>query len=235
MPRKPRFYQSGVPAHVFQRGHNKFPVFFEDFDYLEYLRCLKRSADKHGCHIHAYVLMTNHIHLLLTPQREDSISQMFQGIGRDYVRYINQKYQRCGGLWEGRHKGNIIESCRYLLSAMRYIEMNPVRAGMVEHPAEYRWSSFVANALGESSAVLKPHEEYLALGRTSQVRYTSYKALFEELANKDEQELIRHSLSSGTPLGSERFLKIVGELSGNKIGYPVRGRPAKSAKIKFEF
>ena len=131
MPRKPRFYQSGVPAHVFQRGHNKFPVFFEDFDYLEYLRCLKRSADKHGCYIHAYVLMTNHIHLLLTPQREDSISQMFQGIGRDYVRYINQKYQRCGGLWEGRHKGNIIESCRYLLSAMRYIEMNPVRAGMV--------------------------------------------------------------------------------------------------------
>ncbi len=161
-----------------------------------------------------------------------TISQMFQSIGRDYVRYINQKYQRCGGLWEGRHKGNIIESCRYLLLAMRYIEMNPVRAGMVKHPAEYRWSSYVANALGESSAVLRHHEEYIFLGRTSQVRYASYKALFEEFTNIDEQELIRHSLKSGTPLGSDQFKKIVEEISGNKIGYAVRGRPAKSVKIK---
>ncbi|MCK5540561.1 MAG: transposase [Deltaproteobacteria bacterium] len=227
MPRKPRFYQPGVPAHVFQRGHNKLPVFFEDFDYLEYLRCLKKSADKYGCDIHAYVLMTNHVHLLLTPQREDSISQMFQSIGREYVRYINQKYQRCGGLWEGRHKGNIIESCRYLLLAMRYIERNPVRAGIVKHPAEYRWSSYIANALGKSSAILQPQEEYLALEQTSQGRCTSYKALFKEITNIDEQELIRQSLSSGTPLGSDHFKKAVEEVSGNKIGYSVRGRPAK--------
>lgn len=227
MPRKPRFYQPGIPAHVFQRGHNKLPVFFEDIDYLEYLRCLKRSAGIHGCDIHAYVLMTNHVHLLLTPQSEGSISLMFQSIGRDYVRYINQKYQRCGGLWEGRHKGNIVESCRYLLLAMRYIEMNPVRAGMVEHPAEYRWSSYVANALGESSAILRYQEEYLALGQTSQIRCAAYKGLFNEFTNVDEQELIRQSLSSGTPLGSDQFKKNIEKVSGYKIGYSVRGRPAK--------
>ena len=232
MPRKPRFYQPSIPAHVFQRGHNKLPVFFEDLDYHEYLQCLKRSADKHGCDIHAYVLMTNHVHLLLTPQREDSIGQMFQSIGRDYVRYINQKYQRCGGLWEGRHKGNIVESCRYMLLAMRYIEVNPVRAGMVEHPAEYRWSSYVANALGESSAILRYQEEYLALGKTSQIRCAAYKALFNEFTNVDEQELIRQSLNSGTPLGSDQFKKNIEKVSGYKIGYSVRGRPAKGEKIE---
>ncbi len=231
MPRKPRFYQPGIPAHVFQRGHNKLPVFFEDLDYLEYLRCLKRSADKHGCDIHAYVLMTNHVHLLLTPQSENSISQMFQSVGRDYVGYINHKYQRSGGLWEGRHKGNIIESCRYLLLAMCYIEMNPVRAGMVEHPAEYRWSSYVGNALGESSAILRCQEEYLALGQTSQTRCAVYNALFDEFTNVDEQKLIQQSLNSGTPLGSDQFKKNIEKVSGNKIGYSVRGRPAKTLEL----
>ncbi len=232
MPRKPRFYQPGIPAHVFQRGHNRLPVFFEDFDYHEYLRCLKMSADKHGCDIHAYVLMTNHVHLLLTPQSDGSIGRMFQSIGRDYVRYINQKYQRCGGLWEGRHKGNIVESCRYLLLAMRYIEMNPVRAGMVEHPAEYRWSSYVGNALGESSAILRHHEEYLVLGKTPKARGAAYNAMFDEFSNVDELELIRQSLNSGTPLGSDQFKKNIEEISGNKIGYSVRGRPAKSERLE---
>ena len=225
MPRKPRLYQPDIPAHVFQRGHNKLPVFFDDYDYLEYLRCLKKAADKHGCTIHAYVLMTNHVHMLLTPREKQAISLMFQSIGRDYVRYVNQKYQRCGGLWEGRHKGNIIESSRYLLVSMRYIEMNPVRAGMVGHPAEYRWSSYTANAEGESNAILHHHEEYLNLDRDTQTRRTVYRALFQSQNIADEHKLIRDSLCSGTPLGNDRFKEYIEQISRCKVGHARRGRP----------
>lgn len=132
MPRKRRFYQPGVPAHVFQRGHNQQPVFFGDADYLAYLRFLKASADALGCQVHAYVLMTNHVHLLITPKAENDISLLFQNIGRHFVSHINKTYQRRGSLWEGRHKGNILESEAYFLACMRYIEMNPVRAGMAD-------------------------------------------------------------------------------------------------------
>jgi putative transposase len=229
MPRKPRLYQPGIPAHVFQRGHNKLPVFFDDFDYLEYLRCVKKAADKHGCAIHAYVLMTNHVHMLLTPREKDTISLMFQSIGRDYVRHVNRKYQRSGGLWEGRHKGNIIESFRYLLVSMRYIEMNPVRAGMVGRPAEYRWSSYAANAEGESNAILQPHGEYLNLGRDPQTRRTAYKSLFDRRNIVVEQKLIRNSLCSGTPLGNDRFKEYIEQVSGCKAGHARPGRPAVSS------
>ncbi len=155
MPRKPRFYLPGRPTHVMQRGHNRNVVFFADQDYLEYLRCLKQAADQYGCKVHAYILMTNHVHLLVTPERKDSIGQLFQGLGRHYVRYVNETYKRHGGLWEGRHKGNVIQSQAYLLTCMRYIEMNPVRAGMVDHPAKYRWSSYASNILGVTNVILK--------------------------------------------------------------------------------
>ena len=227
MPRKPRFYQPGLPVHVFQRGHNKESVFFETEDYLTYLRILKESAESSGCLIHAYVLMTNHVHLLVTPESSAAISLLFQSIGRHYVPYINKTYQRRGSLWEGRHKGNIIESEAYFLSCMRYIEMNPVRAGMVDHPAKYRWSSYAANALGIDNAVIYIHEQYLALGNTPESRQSGYRGLFEIKADADELAIIRASLSSGTPLGNACFKKQIEVITGRKIGLIKPGRPCQ--------
>lgn len=230
MPRKRRFYQPGVPVHVFQRGHNRGPVFFDDQDYLAYLRFLKASADALGCLIHAYVLMTNHVHLLVTPRAANDISLLFQGIGRHFVPYINKTYQRRGSLWEGRHKGHILESENYFLICMRYIEMNPVRAGMVEHPAQYRWSSYAANARGIDNAIIQPHELYLSLGKTPEARQAAYQGLFEMTINLDELELICASLHSGTPLGNDRFKRRIESAVGGAVGFSKRGRPLNSKR-----
>lgn len=227
MPRKLRFYVPGASVHAVQRGHNRSAVFFADLDYLEYLRCLKQATDSCGCTIHAYVLMTNHVHLLLTPERADSVGRLFQSVGRHYVRYVNETYQRHGGLWEGRYKCNVIESQAYLLSCMRYIEMNPVRAGMVDHPAKYRWSSYAANALGAGNAVLTPQAEYVALGRLPVDRQSVYRGLFDREADSGELALLRCALQTGTPLGNEKFKAEIEATSDLKVGFARRGRPSK--------
>ncbi|MDN5753284.1 MAG: transposase [Nitrosospira sp.] len=228
MPRKMRFYLPGMPAHVMQRGHNRGPVFFSEQDYFEYLRCLKHAADTYGCKVHAYVLMTNHVHLLVTPESKESVGQLFQGLGRHYVRYVNETYQRHGGLWEGRHKGNIIQSQRYLLSCMRYIEMNPVRAGMVDHPAKYRWSSYAANAFGMSNAILNQHEEYIGLGASTNLRRKGYQELFDCDSDCGALELLRQSLQSGTPLGNDQFKARIETVVGQKVGSIGPGRPKRN-------
>jgi putative transposase len=212
-------------VHAFQRGHNRQRVFFDDQDYLAYLRFLKASADSLGCLVHAYVLMTNHVHLLITPSAANDISLLFQGIGRHYVPYINKTYQRKGSLWEGRHKGHVLESDRYFLACMRYVEMNPVRAGMVDHPAQYRWSSYSANAQGIDNAIIQPNEQYLLLGESPEERQTAYRGLFEATNHPDDLDLIHASLNSGTPLGSERFKKEIESVMGDSVGYRKRGRP----------
>jgi putative transposase len=227
MPRKPRFFVSGAPVHVVQRGHNRSAIFFDDLDYLEYLRCLKQAADNYGCEIHAYVLMTNHVHLLLTPERADSVARLFQNLGRHYVGHINKTYQRHGSLWEGRYKSNVIESQAYLLSCMRYIEMNPVRAGMVDHPAKYRWSSYAANALGVDNAILTEHSEYVALAQLPENRQSTYCGLFDKEVESDELALLRESLQTGTPLGNEKFKAQIESVLDLKVGYARRGRPKK--------
>jgi putative transposase len=215
-----------------QRGHNREPTFFEDQDYLEYLKILKRVADACGCSIHAYVLMTNHIHLLLTPIADDSVRRLFQEIGRQYVSYVNRKYRRFGTLWEGRHKGNIIESTSYLLTCMRYIEMNPVRAGMVKRPDHYRWSSYSANALGEENYIVSPHEEYVRLGPTLSRRTVAYRALFDTAVRCDDLERIRCCTQSGTPMGGKRFLDQIEKNALRKVGNEKRGRPTKTRLIE---
>ena len=227
MPRKLRFYVPGAPVHAVQRGHNRSPIFFDDLDYLEYLRCLKQAADHYGCAVHAYVLMTNHVHLLLTPERADSIGRLFQSLGRHYVRYVNQTYQRHGSLWEGRYKCNVIESQAYLLSCMRYIELNPVRAGMVDDPTKYRWSSYTANALGTSNAVLTPQAEYVALGRLPIDRQSVYRGLFDRVSDSEELRLLRCALQTGTPLGNEKFKAEIEATLNLKVGFAHRGRPMK--------
>jgi putative transposase len=227
MPRKPRFYVPGAPVHAVQRGHNRSAVFFADLDYLEYLRCLKQAADSCGCAVHAYVLMTNHVHLLLSPERSESVGRLFQSLGRHYVRYVNETYRRHGGLWEGRYRGNVIDSQAYLLSCMRYIERNPVRAGMVDHPASYRWSSYTANALGVSNAILTAHAEYVALGRLPDDRQSAYRGLFEVDTASDEQARFRCALQTGTPLGNAQFKGQIEAALRVKVGFAQRGRPRK--------
>ena len=146
MPRKSRMYLPTIPCHVVSRGNNRDACFYADEDYLFYLECLGDACDKYAVALHAYVLMTNHVHLLLTPRDELGISRVMQSVGRRYVQYINYTYRRSGTLWEGRHKASLIDADRYLLACYRYIELNPVRANMVVDPADYRWSSYRVNA-----------------------------------------------------------------------------------------
>lgn len=229
MPRKPRFSLPGMSVHAFQRGHNKQPVFFDDEDYLVYLRYLKAAADKFFCDIHAYVLMTNHVHFLLTPQLTNGISLLFQDVGRHYVPYINKRYGRRGSLWEGRYKSCLIGDEAYFLLCMRYIECNPVRAGMVEHPAMYRWSSYAANALGVDNALIKSHALYACLGSAIKVRCDNYRALFAMPLNPAELDMVRSSLLSGTPIGNDKFKEHIESALGRKVGLAKVGRPRSKA------
>ena len=174
MPRQPRFQLPGMPQHVIQRGNNRAACFFDQADYNHYLQSLHEACKRYGCKLHAYVLMTNHVHLLMTPEADGAISSVMQSTGGRYVKYINKFYERTGGLWEGRYKASLVQTERYLLTCYRYIEMNPVRAGMVSHPAEYQWSSYRANSQEEENDILTPHEEYLRLGKNPRERAWSY-------------------------------------------------------------
>lgn len=226
MPRKPRFYIAEMPVHVVQRGHSREPVFFEDGDYHAYLGWLKESAQRYHCAVHAYVLMTNHVHLLVTPDRKDGVTLMMQYIGRRYVPYINATYGTSGTLWEGRYKASLVQDEHYLLTCMRYIELNPVRANMVRTPGHYRWSSYRSNAAGQPQSFITPHPEYKALGRTAARRHAAYKALFQAHVD-DPRELdeIRAAWQTGTPLGNDLFKEKIERKLKCKIGQARRGRP----------
>jgi len=180
MPRKPRFNLVGIPQHVIQRGNNRDPCFFAEEDYRRYLSDLHESARKMHCRIHAYVLMTNHVHLLVTPMVEFGISQVMQALGRRYVYYVNKTYKRSGTLWEGRYKSSLIDSDRYMLTCMRYIELNPVRAKMVNHPGEYQWSSYQNSAHGIENELIEHHPLYLALDNDPKKRQEAYRELFRD-------------------------------------------------------
>jgi putative transposase len=226
MPRKPRFYLPGIAVHIVQRGNARQAVFFDDSNYRAYLNWLFEGASKHGCSVHAYVLMTNHVHLLATPDSKDSISRMIQFVGRNYVTYINNQFGRSGTLWEGRHKGSLINSSEYALACYRYIEMNPVRAGMVDTPGEYPWSSYQANAYGVNSR-LSPLQEYKDLARTDEERQYAYRELFRSNLGPDKIHSIQSSVQTGTPLGNDIFKGQIEVMLGRRVGYARRGRPSK--------
>ncbi len=225
MPRKPRFFLPDIPVHVVQRGHSREPVFFEDSDYQTYLRWLGEAACRYECAIHAYVLMTNHVHLLVTPKDKQGISRMMQYVGRRYVPYINATYGTSGSLWEGRYKASLIHDEAYLLTCMRYIELNPVRARMVKGPAGYRWSSYRANAEGKPDTLLTPHVLYLALAKSQSDRLAVYKALFRAHLDEVELEEVRAAWQTGTPLGNEAFKRQIEQKLQTKVGQNRRGRP----------
>jgi putative transposase len=225
MPRKSRFFLPNIPVHAIQRGNNRQAIFFDEVDYRLYLGWLKAAAEKYGCQIHAYVLMTNHVHLLITPEHRDSLSRLFQYVGRYYVTYVNNTYGRTGTLWEGRYKASIVEEDRYLLSCYRYIELNPVRAGMVKRPEDYPWSSYGYNALAIDDRILSPHKLYLQLGEADELRQCAYQALFQNTFDAEMLDEMRACLQSGTPLGSGRFKAQIEQVLKVKVGQAKRGRP----------
>jgi len=226
MPRKPRMYIPGMPCHVIQRGNNREVCFFSDQDYQFYLECLYDASQRYGVLVHAYVLMTNHVHLLITPLEVDSISLMMQSIGRRYVQYANKEYRRTGTLWESRHKSSLVDENNYLLKYMRYIELNPVRASMVDYPGDYRWSSYQSNANNEFNKLISCHGIYLSLGNNSNVRLQAYRSLFEKELKQAEINLIRNSALFSMPTGNGRFKKQIEKAMSRKLGYAKRGRPA---------
>ncbi|MES9902573.1 MAG: transposase [Sedimenticola sp.] len=205
MPRKPRFFLPNVPVHIIIRGNSRKAVFAETGDYLAYLAWLEEGASTHECQVHAYVLMTNHVHLLVSADNPLNLSKLPQYVGRKYVQFFNHKYGCSGTLWEGRFKASSIDSDHYLLACQRYIELNPVRANMVEKPAEYRWSSYHANAYGKITPLLTPHPLYLALGNNNEQRAQCYRASFKEVLDSSLVGEIVSSVQTGTPLGNDRF------------------------------
>ena len=228
MPRKPRFNLVGVPQHVIQRGNNRQPCFFFEEEYRFYLNQLTEINEKFECHIHSYVLMTNHVHLLVTPTIEHGISKMMQALGRRYVYYINQKYERTGTLWEGRYKSSLVDSDRYLLTCMRYIEMNPVRAKMVEHPRDYPWSSYLTNAQGREDVLITPHPIYSSLGKVPALRKPGYCSLFENNIDTDTLHDIRTALNHELVFGSSYFKDKIEKTSQRQT----RTRPLGRPKVK---
>jgi putative transposase len=209
MPRQPRFLVPGQPHHVIQRGNNRSPIFAGEADCRVFRDGFAEACRGHGCLVHAYVLMTNHVHFLMTPASAGGIGYVMQTIGRRYVPYFNRMHERTGGLWEGRYRARRIDSERYLLTCYRYIELNPVRAGLVTDPSQYRWSSYGANATGLLDPLVTAHERYLALGVSREARTTAYRALFNQLLDERALFGIRHGRKEesgkGLTLGSDPF------------------------------
>jgi len=227
MPRKPRLQLAGWPQHVVQRGNDRKPTFRDDADRLLYLRALQEMAQRYACDIHAYVLMSNHVHLLVTPRVGGGLSRCMQQVGRRYVRHFNERYERTGTLWEGRFRSCLVGEREYLLNCYRYIEMNPVRAGMVATPAAWRWSSHRCNALAETDTRVTPHPDYLELGETPETRLRAYGCLFSEALQKESTEQLRHATEKSLVYGDPATLERIETLLGRSLGTGRPGRPRK--------
>lgn len=225
VPRRPRAYLAGIPAHVIQRGNDRCACFFEEDDYRFYLQCLDEASKRYGVFVHAYVLMTNHVHLLLTPPIPSAIPRMIQLLGNRYVQRVNKKYRRSGTLWEGRHKASLVDVDRYLLACYRYIELNPVRARLVSDPVDYPWSSHRHHALGKPDPLIKDHEVFLGLGRSAPERRQHYRELVREGLSGRDIENIRRMAEFSMPLGDERFRLEIEDMLGRAVGRAGRGRP----------
>jgi len=232
MARLPRLIVPGVPMHIIQRGNNREACFFSDQDYTVYLDKLKDYSKKYDVSVHAYVLMTNHVHLLVTPHTDHGISHLMQSLGRYYVRYINSVYDRTGTLWEGRFKSTLVSDERYLLTVSRYIELNPVRANMADDPTQYPWSSYQHNALGKPIELITPHEVYDRLGNTDKKRQAAYLALFEDQLGQQLITQISESTLKGCVLGDDRFKQQVEKQTSRRVEPQSRGGDRKSAAYK---
>jgi putative transposase len=198
MPRLSRLVIPDVPLHIVQRGNNRLPVFFDSRDYEDYYDALCTASRRHQCEIHAYVLMTNHVHLLITPRIKEGPSRMMQAVGRRFVRTINERHQRTGTLWEGRFRSMLVDSENYFLACSRYIELNPVRAGIVDRPDQYQWSSYARNAGGRHDALITEHDVYRGLAARLRDRLEAYQSLFGTPLDLPTLDEIRRATNRGT-------------------------------------
>ncbi|MCB1850520.1 MAG: transposase [Gammaproteobacteria bacterium] len=228
MARLPRVCLPGIPQHIIQRGNNQQACFTSDKDHAAYAHWLTEASKKYRVAIHAWVFMTNHVHLLATPETQDGLSKMMQIVGRHYVRYFNDSHRRTGTLWEGRFKSCVVDAENYLLVCQRYIELNPVRAGMVQQPADYRWSSYHSNALARESQLWTPHETWLNLGQTHQERSEVYRSLFARHIKPHDLEMVRDAVNKGMALGNSRFSDEIERICGRRLRPLKRGPKAKA-------
>ena len=227
MPRQPRYFLPGYPQHIVIRGVDRQATFFRYADYRLFKNTLKYESYKTGCAIHAYVLMTNHVHLLATPASEESIPKMIQGLGRGYVQRINKQYNRTGTLWQGRYKACLVQDDLYLLTCQRYIELNPVRAGMVCGPARYPHSSYRHNALDGSDSLVTPHPVYQDLGNSEADRRLIYRRMFESVLDQDLLDVVRDSTNACRVLGDDAFVDQIEAVLDRRVRPGKPGRPKK--------
>ena len=225
MPRRPRIQLDRVPLHIVQRGHNREACFFGEEDYASYLHWLGEALVESECQLHAYAVMTNHVHLLLTPKKAAAVPRLLMSMGRRYVQYINRTHHRTGTLWESRYKSSVVQAEPYLLSCMRYIELNPVRVAMVDDPAHYRWTSYRHNGLGQADSRITAHPIYDALGLRDKSRQSAYRALFRAALASDAIDDIRLALNQNQPLGNSRFHAQIERKLGERREARPRGRP----------
>ncbi len=232
MARLPRFILPGQPQHIIQRGNNRQVIFRADDDYLFYLEKLHAAAVKHQCDIHAYVLMTNHVHLLVTPHSKDSIGKMIQMLGRYYVQYFNYRYKRTGTLWEGRYKATLIDTDSYLFTCMQYIELNPVRAKMVEQALDYPWTSYHYNAMGQADKLVTTCREYKHLAKTKAGQQLAYRQLFQATLPDKTLQTIREATNKAWVLGRDTFKKRIQKKIPRQVETQGRGGDRKSARYR---
>ena len=225
MPRQCRYFIRNIPQHVITRGVDRQAVFFHDRDYRLYLKALRDAAATNDCLIHAYVLMTNHVHLLVTPGSERSLPLLMQAMGRNYVQRLNVRYARTGTLWEGRYKASLIQDSNYLLACQRYIELNPVRARMAAAPGDYPHSSYAHNACGFDDALLTPHACYLDLAADHSARQRAYRRLFCNSLDEELLARIRKTTNSCGVIGDDRFKEQIEAMLGRAVPTGQRGRP----------
>ena len=227
MARLPRFDLPGIPQHVVQRGNNRLPCFLDDEDRQNYLQCLLVALKHFGCKLHAYVLMDNHAHLLVTPAEAGALSRLMHTFSRNYVGRFDDRHGRTGTLWEGRYKACVVGSGRYFLACSRYIKLNPVRAWMVPRPGDYWWSRWRGHMGERVNPLLTPHAEYLALGADAASRAAAYRALFDEALPAELMDDIRRYLRQQKALGTDHFRAWVEARTGRFAGLCSTGRPPR--------
>jgi putative transposase len=224
MARLPRYAAPGIAQHIIQRGNNRVAIFAAKSDYRFYLECLVAASNEHGCRVHAYVMMTNHVHVLATPSSASTIPLVMQDVGRRYVRRFNDTYGRSGTLWEGRYRATLVETEQYFLTCQRYVELNPVRAGLATHAVDYPWSSYRFNAHSGRDALVSAHDSYLALGATPVERRRAYRAICADPVPDSMLAEIRDATNRRWALGTKAFRDECAKLLGRRVEPSSRGR-----------
>jgi putative transposase len=227
MARLGRIFLPDQPLHLVQRGNDRRPIFLAPDDYARYREWLHLAAEGNRCLIHAYVLMPNHVHLLVTPQNEDSVPKMMQSLGRRYVRYINWTYGRSGTMLEGRYRAALVDTEICFLPCTRYIELNPVRAKIVAHPRDYQWSSYRAHAYGEHDALITHHARYRDLGSNDKQRQQAYLMLCDVKLDEEFIAAVRAATNGGWAVGSDQFKQDAAQVLGRRVVPLPKGRTTK--------